>query len=72
MSALDRCAPRRYDADDQRTPPHFVRVSRAFTVRCPRCGSAPGVPCDEVASRNTPGNQFHTARIDFLCGRGEP
>ena len=72
LDRLDRWAPRSYDDDDLRTPPHFVRVSRAFTVRCPKCGAPPGTPCDERASRDTPGNQFHWARIAFFSGRGEP
>jgi hypothetical protein len=53
-------------------PGRFTPVSRAFTVSCPKCGAAPGVPCDERASRDTPGNQFHMARIDFYAGRLVP
>jgi hypothetical protein len=61
--------PPRDDIDRDNDARGIVRVSRCFAVRCPQCDAAPGVPCDERASRETPGNQFHTARIEFHVGR---
>ena len=61
--------PARDDIDRDHQSAGVPLVSRAFTVRCPQCDVAPGIPCDERASRETPGNQFHTARIEFAAGR---
>lgn len=38
-------------------------ISRCMAIPCPVCNALPGIPCDERAARETPGNQFHNGRI---------